>query len=261
MISHQKVVRYLIALSLVGSACSPKSEKQVSNAALIGFSLQRTLPHDTKSFTQGLVIHEGQLYESTGQQDSWIGIVDVRTGVASRGVVLDKRYFGEGIVILNKKIYQLTWQNKVGFIYSVDTFKKLGEFTYAGEGWGLTTDGRQLIMSDGTEKLSFLDTATLAVARTITVTQDGNPVEALNELEYAEGFIYANVWQTNLIARIDPNTGEVKGIMDLSALTRQTLAINPQAEVMNGIAWHPATRTMLVTGKYWPFIFILKLKD
>lgn len=255
------IIGYFVTLILLGSACTPKKEQKVSNVPVIGFTVQRTLPHDTKSFTQGLAIHEGQLYESTGQQDSWIGVVDVKTGVADRKVVLDKKYFGEGVVILNDKVYQLTWQNKVGFVYSVITFEKLREFTVAGEGWGLTTDGSQLIMSDGTEKLTFLDTATLNVTRSITVTQDGNPVVALNELEYADGFVYANIWTTNVIVRIDPKSGEVKGIMDLSALAQQAQVTNPQAEVLNGIAWHPKTRTMLVTGKFWPFIFILKLKD
>ena len=250
-----------LMLILVFVSCNPKkAENSISNPVLIPYIVQGSIPHDTKSFTQGLLIHAGQLYESTGQDDSWIGIVDVQTGAAQRKVTLEKKYFGEGIVILNNKVYQLTWKNKTGFIYSLSTFEKLGEFNYESEGWGLTTDGINIIMSDGTDKLFFLDTTKLSVARTISVTYDKKPVTALNELEYVDGFVYANMWQTAMIAKIDAATGEVKGFLDLSALVRQTNTINPQAEVLNGIAWHPATKLMLVTGKYWPSIYMLRLK-
>ncbi len=250
-----------MALSMVVFSCAPKSEKKVQEVPRIEYTLQRSLPHDTKSFTQGLLIHQGQLYESTGQEESWIGIVDIQTGAATKKVVLDKKYFGEGISILNNKVFQLTWKNKAGFIYSFPSFEKIGEFTYPGEGWGLTTDGQFLIMSNGTNQLSFLDSATLKPVRSVSVVFNDKPVGELNELEYADGFIYANVWRTDLIAKIDPKTGVVRGFLDLSTLAQQARALNPQADVMNGIAWHPATKTMLVTGKYWPFIFILKLKD
>lgn len=243
------------------AACTPRNEKQVREAGEIGFTVQQLLPHDPKAFTQGLLIYQGQLYESTGQDSSWIGIVDIGTGVASRKVVLDKKFFGEGITILNNKVYQLTWKNKNGFIYSFPAFTKVGEFTYTGEGWGLTTEGTHLIMSNGTEEIVFLDTLSLKPVRTITVKHEGNPVTNLNELEYANGFLYANIWQTDLVARIDPGSGEVTGFLDLGELTRQARAVNPKADVLNGIAWHPATKTMLVTGKYWPYIFILKLKE
>lgn len=250
-----------IALCLVVTSCTQKNEKQVKDAERLEFTLQRSLPHDTKSFTQGLVIHQGQLYESTGQEQSWIGVVDIQTGAAEKKVVLENKYFGEGITILNNKVFQLTWKNKTGFIYTLPSFEKIGEFTYPGEGWGLTTDGQYLIMSNGTDQLSFLDSATLKPVRSLSVVYDGKPISELNELEYADGFLYANVWKTNQIVKIDSRTGVVKGFLDLSALAQQARALNPQADVMNGIAWHPTTRTMLVTGKYWPFIFILKLKD
>lgn len=251
----------LLIFGLVVVSCSTKLENRVEAADNVEFTLQRSLPHDPKAFTQGLVIHQGQLYESTGQEGSWIGVVDVNTGRAEKLVVLDNKYFGEGIVILNKRIYQLTWRSKIGFIYSLNPFGKIGDFSYEGEGWGLTTDGEDLIMSNGSSTLTFLDSATLKVKRTVPVTFRGNPVENLNELEYAEGLVYANVWQTDLIARIDPATGDVKGFLNLSALSKQARAVNPQAEVLNGIAWHPSTKTMLVTGKLWPYIFILKLKE
>ena len=243
------------------ASCGPKKqENSINNPTRIPFAVKGTIPHDTKSFTQGLLIHRGQLYESTGQDDSWIGIVDIQSGAAQRKVTLDKKYFGEGMVVINNKVYQLTWKNKTGFIYSLSTFEKLGEFKYESEGWGLTTDGANIIMSDGSDKLYFLDTIKLSVSRTISVTYDKKPVTYLNELEYVDGFVYANVWQTAMIAKIDAATGEVKGFLDLSELVRQVNTINPQAEVLNGIAWHPATKSFLVTGKFWPYIYILRLK-
>ncbi len=258
----RSVNKWPFLLALIALAgCAPQSEKQVRDATQIPFTLQRTLPHDANAFTQGLVIHEGELYESTGEDSSWIGIVDIATGVAQRKVVLDNKYFGEGIVILNNKVYQLTWQDKVGFIYKLPGFEKLGEFTYEGEGWGLTTDGTHLIMSDGTEKIRFLDTVTLRTVRTMTVKHNDVVVRDLNELEFADGQLYANVWRTDLIARINIQSGEVTGFLDLGDLSRQARSVNPNADVLNGIAWHPGTRTMLATGKYFPFLFILKLGD
>lgn len=256
------MTRFVLLALVVGAiaSCGPKNEKRVRDAAEIAYTVQRLLPHDPKAFTQGLLIYEGQLYESTGQDSSWIGKVDIGTGVASRKVVLDNKYFGEGIAILNNKVFQLTWKNTHGFVYRFPSFQQIGEFTYTGEGWGLTTDGTSLIMSNGTDEIRFLDSATLKPSRSILVKHRGEPVTNLNELEFADGFLFANVWQTDLIVRIDPGTGEVTGFMDLGELTRQAKMVNPKADVLNGIAWHPATQTMLVTGKYWPYIFILKLK-
>lgn len=250
----------LFCIPVLFSVCSPRTETQIRNTAEIPFTLQRTLPHDARAFTQGLVIHEGELYESTGQDSSWIGVVDITTGKARRKVILDNKYFGEGIVILNNKVYQLTWRSNVGFVYRYPSFEKIGEFSYKGEGWGLTTDGTHLIMSDGTEQIRFLDTTSLQTVRTMTVSHQGSPVRDLNELEYADGKLYANVWRTDLVARIDPQNGEVTGFLDLGELSRRARTVNPNADVLNGIAWHPATQTMLVTGKYFPFIFVLKLK-
>jgi len=241
-------------------SCAPKNERSVRDTTSIGFTVQRILPHDPTAFTQGLLIHNGQLYESTGQDSSWIGIIDVGTGKAKRKVVLENKYFGEGITILNNKVFQLTWRNKTGFIYAFPSFEKIGEFAYSGEGWGLTTDGANLIMSNGTDEIRFLDSAELKTTRTISVSNKGNPVTNLNELEFANGFLFANVWQTELIVKIDPLSGEVVGYLDLSDLAKQARMANPKADVLNGIAWHPATQTLLVTGKLWPYIFILKLK-
>jgi glutaminyl-peptide cyclotransferase len=247
------------AFLLLMIGCSPdkKEEKQVQS---IGYSFHSTLPHDVTSFTQGLVVHEGQLYESTGQEGaSWVGVLDIATGKPVRQTRLEQKYFGEGITILNGKIYQLTWKNRTGFIYKLSNLEKLGTFTYQTEGWGITTDGQQLIMSDGTNKLYFLDTVDFSVKRTLEVKEGNRQVNNLNELEWINGSIYANIWQTTRIAKIDPATGFVDGYMDLSLIADQALSRNPSADVLNGIAWHSGTKSMLVTGKYWPNIFVLRL--
>lgn len=249
----------LFSLSMV--SCTNKKEERQQQKDLVPFVVQNTFPHDLKSFTQGLVIHNGQLYESTGQSNSWIGIVDIRTGMADKKIQLPATYFGEGITILNNKIYQLTWQDSIGFVYDLSSFNKLREFRYPREGWGITHDSTHLIMSDGTNKLYFLDTLTFDVRKSLSVVHNGKPLTSLNELEYVNGFIYANVWQTNLIAKINASTGMAEGFLDLSPLTRQAGMINPNQDVLNGIAWHAGTQSLLVTGKYWPLIYILKVKD
>lgn len=255
----KRFVFLILPVALSIGACST-NEKQIRSSTEIPFTVQSTLPHDPNAFTQGLFIHRGELYESTGQDSSWIGVVDIRTGVANRKVVLDNKYFGEGITLLNNRVYQLTWKNKNGFIYSFPDFHKVGEFSYAGEGWGLTTDGTHLIMSNGTDDVVFLDSASLKPARTLKVKHEGVPVTDLNELEYVDGQLFANIWRTNLVARIDLESGEVTGFLDLSELAVQAQRVNPNADVLNGIAWHPATKTMLITGKYWPYLFVIKLK-
>ena len=249
----------LIPIWLVCS-CEQKQQETVS-VPDIAYSVHSSLPHDVTAFTQGLVIEDGQLYESTGQEGaSWIGIVDVSTGIADKKVRLGAAYFGEGITILGGKIYQLTWRNKTGFVYDLRTFQQLRTFTYSTEGWGLSHDGTNLIMSDGSSRLYFLDTATLKIVRTLEVTDNMGPVNNLNELEVVDSVVYANIWQTPKIARIDLASGNVTGYMDISLINDQAVSRNPNADVLNGIAWHPGTKSLLVTGKYWPNIFVLKLK-
>ncbi len=254
------LVLIFFCLILAAGCKGKKEEKSADETTYISYTVQRSLPHDVKAFTQGFTIHKGQLYESTGQNTSWIGVVDIKTGVAERKIELPAQFFGEGITILNNKIYQLTWQNNIGFVYDLTTFKKLKEFNYSNEGWGLTHNNQQLIMSDGTDKLHFLDTLTLSITKSLNVSYNGKPVTALNELEYMDGFIYANVWQTNLLAKIDVTTGNVEGFLDLAPLTRQAAMINPNQDVLNGIAWHEGTKSLLVTGKYWPLIYVLKIE-
>lgn len=260
----RKLRSAILLLSVVFVSCGKEKEKrsaETKDPLTINYEVRTQWPHDTQAFIQGLVIHDGKLYESTGQEGhSWIGIVDVSTGKADRKVTLGSEYFGEGITILNNKIYQLTWKHKVGFIYDLKTFKKLGEFPYDTEGWGLTHNNQNLIMSNGTNKLIFLDTTSLKPLRTLNVTDDAGPVDQLNELEFVEGYIMANVWNTNMILRIDPGTGKVVGKLDLSALSRDAKLRDPNSEVLNGIAYHPTTKLLLITGKNWPMIYVLHLK-
>jgi glutamine cyclotransferase len=249
------------ALLLV-TACSQKEkQKEDKPDDLIGFTLVKAFPHDVTAFTQGLLIENGKLYESTGQKGSWIAEVDLATGKQNKKVILDDKYFGEGITILNNKIYQLTWRSNEGFVYNAQTFAKLKNFTYQHEGWGITHDGKNLIVSDGTDVLHFLDTATLKDDRVIHVTDHGTAIDQLNELEFIEGFVYANIWQTAFIVKIDPATGKVVGRLDLSSLGQEVAQFNGSFDVLNGIAYEKKSKMLLVTGKLWPVLFALKLKS
>lgn len=260
----------LLAFALLLFGCPNPNNPQppsviTNNISAINYSVVAYLPHDTSSFTEGLLVHNGQLYESTGhppeddypQTRSLFGITDVKTGRIDVKAELDKtKYFGEGITMLNNKIYQLTLSNKVGYIYDAKTFKKIGEFTFANkEGWGMTTDGTYLIMSDGTGSLTYLDTATLKSAKTLAVTNNGIAADSLNELEYIKGFIYANEWLTSNIVKIDPATGNIVGIIDLSSLTAEVKNKYPDALELNGIAYDAAVDKIYVTGKLWPTIY------
>lgn len=253
---------FLVLGSALLITCAPQKEKKKveEDKLKINYTIRSVWPHDTEAFTQGLLIHNGELYESTGQPGtSWIGLVDVATGKLDKKVILDSKYFGEGIDILNNKVYQLTWQSHVGFVYDLKDFKKLREWSYKSEGWGLTNDGKNIIMSDGTNQLHFLDTLSLEPVRSISVTDENGPVKELNELEFIDGFVYANVWQTNKIMKIDPTSGKVVGRLDLTQLYNDARKANPRMDVLNGIAWHPDTQSFLVTGKHWPHIYILKI--
>ena len=243
-------------------SCSPKKTETpvASSVPSIGYSVVNSFPHDQSAFTEGLLIYNGQLYESTGEKDSRIGIVDIKTGTTSKKAQLDPKFFGEGMTILNNKVYYLTWQHHTGFVYDLKTWKEIKQFQYDTEGWGMTTDNKNLIMSDGSDKLYVLDTVSLKPVKTIAVTINGEPLKGINELEYVDGFVYANVWQTSDVVKIDMNTGAVTGTLDLSPLTKQARELKPEVDVLNGIAWHPGTKLMLVTGKYWNYIYVLKLR-
>jgi glutamine cyclotransferase len=216
-------------------------------------------PHDPNAFTQGLVVYAGKLLEGTGQYgSSSLRRVDIQTGRVEQLLPLEATYFGEGIAVLNDRVYQLTWQNGVGFVYDAKTFAAERTFRYTGEGWGLTTDGTHLILSDGTSALRFLDPESFSVVQRLTVTDDEIPVVQINELEYVEGEIWANIWHSDRIARIAPDTGRVVGWLDLSALYPS--AERPAEDVLNGIAYDPAERRLFVTGKNWPQVFELEIE-
>jgi len=231
----------------------------------INYSVSNTYKHDSTLFTEGLLFKDGVLFESTGSPDdlpqtkSMIGITTLKTGAFEKKVEIDRsKYFGEGIVFFNNKLYQLTYQNQLGFVYDANSFKQIGQFSYNNrEGWGLTHDSAHLIMSDGTSMLTFLDTATLKPVKTINVTESNLPVNFLNELEFVKGFIYANVFMTNTIVKIDPATGRVVAKADLSDLNNEAKKRFAGSAEMNGIAYNKQTDKLYVTGKFWPLIFEL----
>lgn len=263
----------ILALSLAALQCnagadsSPRgnstpANNTAANAAPAKHSYQivNIYPHDAGAFTQGLVFVDGKLYEGTGQEGrSSLREVDLQSGRVVRKVDVPVPFFAEGITLLNGKIYQLTWQHQVGFIYNAQTLEKTGQFQYTGEGWGITNDGQSLIMSDGSNRIRFLDPDSFRVTRTIAVTDGKTPVNKLNELEYVNGEIYANIWHDPRIVTIDPQNGRVTGWIDLTGLL-QPGAVTDDEAVLNGIAFDPAGKRLFVTGKLWPQLFEIKLK-
>lgn len=219
-----------------------------------------TFPHDPNAFTQGLDFDDGRLFEGTGRWgESTLREVDLQTGAVLRSHSLDAQYFGEGITVFNGKIYQLTWQELTGFIYERDTFEPLQTFSYPHEGWGITHDGTRLIVSDGSSTIRFWDPNTLQEIGNITVRDDQGPVNRLNELEYIDGEIWANIWLTDLIARISPETGDVLSYIDLTGLLDAGTLTQP-ADVLNGIAVDDSGR-LFVTGKLWPTLFEIEVVE
>jgi len=234
---------------------------------LLTYTIVTTHPHDVTAYTEGLLFYEGQLFESTGapthlsQTRSAVGIVDLNTGKFDKKIEIDRKiYFGEGILVLNNKLYQLTYQNQIAFIYDVKNFKQIGQFKYQNrEGWGLTTEGQHLIMSDGTSVLTYLDPQNYSQVRQLEVTENGYAVDHLNELEYVNGFIYANVWLTNRIVKIDPSNGEVVGAIDCTRLFEMAAKKDGGLNELNGIAYNPANGHLYLTGKLWPEIYEISL--
>lgn len=239
------------------------SPADINTTPIISYALRKAYPHDTASFTEGLLIHDGKLFESTGspgelpQTRSLVGEVDLSRGRIKEKVELDKqKYFGEGIVFFKGKLYQLTYQSKVGIVYDAASFKKLGEFTFPSrEGWGMTTDGENLIMSDGTNSLTYIDPSSFQVVKRINVNDENGAVQMLNELEYIKGYIYANVYTTNNLVKIDPSSGNVVGKLDLTSLANEAKVKYPASLELNGIAYDSTTRSVYVTGKMWPNIY------
>jgi len=241
--------------SLPAPAASPTVSSGPQGAARYTYRALASYPHDPQAFTQGLVYLDGFLYEGTGLYgQSSLRVVELETGKVLQLQLLPDRFFGEGIAIVGQRIYQLTWKAKTGLIYDLETLEPTGEFRYSTEGWGLAQDGTYLIMSDGTATLHYLDPADLSEVRQVTVRDAGQPVMRLNELEVIRGEIWANVWQTNRIARIDPQDGTVVGWIDLSGLLSPSDIAAP-VDVLNGIAYDDAGDRIFVTGKLWPKLY------
>ncbi|MCP5345275.1 MAG: glutaminyl-peptide cyclotransferase [Pseudomonadales bacterium] len=226
-----------------------------------GYEVIGRFPHEPTAYTQGLRFHDGMMYEGTGRRgQSLLKRYQLEDGQVALSKRLGNRYFGEGIEIVGDRIYQLTWQAHMVFVYDLETFEQLDTFFNPTEGWGLTYDGSQLILSDGSANLYFVDPGNFVTDRKIQVTLDGNPVPSLNELEYIDGEVWANIWQTDFIVRIDPASGKVNALVNLTGLSAQTVRTDPEA-VLNGIAYDVEGDRLLVTGKLWSDIFQIRLVD
>lgn len=255
-----------LALTTPACAQQPAAAPSANNAAEAAapapvnytYRIVATYPHDRRAFTQGLFYLNGRLYESTGQiGESTIRQVRLEDGRVLQSVPIPPGQFGEGIVNWGDQIISVTWRGQIGYRWDLATLRQIGEWVYLGEGWGLTQNGSEIIMSDGSATLRFLDPATLAERRRIAVTNAGEPLDQLNELEWVNGEIFANIWQTPRIARIDPATGRVTGIIDLTALAAQN-GDNTDS-VLNGIAYDAQGDRLFVTGKYWPRLYEIDL--
>lgn len=250
------------ALILLLAACKNKDhnynggDTPPEGAKVLTYSIVGTFPHDTSSYTQGLIIYNGKMYEGTGNYGkSRLMEVDQKTGKIIRSISLDKQYFGEGVTILNDTVYQLTWKEKKVFVYGLKDFHKIKEFDADIEGWGLTNDGKNLIVSTGSSELNYYDPSTFKLTKTQTVTEGGTPVSNINELEYINGFVYANQYEAPYILKINPANGEVVAKADLMEMWDRIKTIDPDADVPNGIAYDPATRKIYITGKWWPELY------
>jgi glutamine cyclotransferase len=257
-----------LLVSCNNDASTTSSSESTDNGSIpaLNYMIVNEYPHDTTAFTEGFLVHEGQLYESTGHTDgvpsskSLFGKVDLKTGKIETKVHLDdKKYFGEGITFLDGKVFQLTLDTpKVCFVYDANTFKKIAQYDLGSQGWGMTTDGTYLIRSDGSSNLSFHDPKDFKLMKILGVSDNNGPMGMINELEYMNGFIYANVYQTNYIVKIDPASGKVLAKADFTSMRDQQRLKYPDIDVFNGIAYDSTTKKIYVTGKLWPNIFEIK---
>jgi glutamine cyclotransferase len=247
------------------------STENITKAKSISYSIIKAYPHDTSSFTQGLVVHKGKLYEGTGGSEydvsgpkqSKLMQVNLETGKLEKSINIPVKYFGEGITILNDTIYQLTWQEKTVFVYTLPDFKKVKEFAINSDGWGITHNGNELIVSDGSSNLKFYDPATFRLLHTQSVTLNGELVNNINELEYIDGYIYANQWLKPFIFKIDPTSGQVVGQIDLSQIWSRFNSgdLSNTEKVPNGIAYDEATKKIYITGKNWSELYEIQLSQ
>ncbi len=237
----------------------PTFPKKAAPVRLYGYQVVHVYPHDRSAFTEGLEYHDGFLYESTGlYRKSSLRKVKLETGQVVQQIPLADQYFGEGIAILGDEIAQLTYKTEVGFVYSLKDFHLIRQFTYKGEGWSLTHNATSVFMDDGTDQIRIWDPKTLAERKRITVHDGAKTIDNVNELEWVEGELYANIWQTDKIARISPTTGAVLGWIDMSGLL-SPMYRNGTEDVLNGIAYDAATKRLFVTGKLWPNLFEVKI--
>ncbi len=256
----------LVLLALAHAGCRrPESSASGAGPAaapppvVFNYRVEQVYPHDTHAFTEGLLFLNGVIYESTGLLgESSLRRVDLLTGKTEQRLDLAPEYFGEGLAALGGRLYQLTYKSGKAFVYDLKSFKLEREFRYSGEGWGLATDGASLLMTDGSDQIRFIDPATFETRRTLHVTEQGRPVDQLNELEWVKGEIFANVWKTQRVACIDPATGVVRAWVDLSGLL-SAADLTPNLDVLNGIAYDPEGDRLFVTGKFWPKMFQIKI--
>ncbi len=254
MRSCSRILLIVVFTILLTGVSSPRK-----SAPVYGYKVVNIYPHDPEAFTQGLVYADGVLYEGTGLEGkSSLRKVALKTGTVLQLHELPNAYFGEGIAVWGDKIIQLTWETNVGFYYDRQSFTLIDQFYYSTQGWGLTHDGERLIMSDGSATLYFLDPGNFMEISRVEVTDESGPVEKLNELEYVRGEIFANVWPTERIARISPQTGKVLGWIDLAGLLGH-YKNNREVDVLNGIAYDAENDRLFVTGKFWPKLFEIKL--
>jgi len=254
------LMRRCLAVLLLALPVLAQAKENSGAVPIYGYEIVRSYPHDPNAYTQGLFFRQGFLYESTGLEGrSSVRKVRLETGEVLQGINLPAEVFGEGIVDWGDQVIGITWKNQLGYVLKLDGFAFVKRFSYAGEGWGLTRNNLEIIQSDGTAELRFVDPQTLQEKRRLKVTADGRPVDQLNELEWVDGEIYANVWQTDKIARIDPKTGKVLGWIDLAGLLPKAERAASNADVLNGIAYDPVTKRLFVTGKLWPKLYQIKL--
>jgi glutaminyl-peptide cyclotransferase len=258
--SRLVVIGVLAVLATLGSLTSAQTPgAKVAPTPVYGYTVVHTFPHDPDAFTQGLIFRDGVLFESTGYNGkSSLRKVRLETGEVLQRYTVDARYFAEGMTDWGNRLIQLTYTTQIGFVYDLSTFTLQKTFTYTGQGWGLTHDARRLIMSDGTPALRFLDPETLRETGRIVVKDAGRPVENLNELELVKGEVYANVWMTDRIAIISPDSGHVTAWLDLSGI-RGPIRSSGE-DVLNGIAYDSARDRLFVTGKYWSRLFEIRVK-
>ncbi len=259
---RSSLVKLLLVITLFLAACQVQSSipsllSPQAHVEVVG----EPLPHDPQAFTQGLLVHDCYFYESTGLVgQSTFRKVEMESGQVLAQTQLKPEFFGEGLALLDGRFYQLTWRNRIGLIYDAETLEQIGSFPVDGEGWGLTTDGQSLIRSDGTATLTWHEPLSFAPIRSLQVNLEGQPVTQLNELEYVEGLLYANVFLTDTILRIDPASGQVLTVIDASTLRQESTKTDINS-VLNGIAWDPSTKSLYLTGKNWPELYKVKIVD